>query len=527
MKKNVLFYFRIVILSSFSICSSCVEEDHKSNNPSSEIGTSTRSASYQNIKGTISGEMAPYIGEHYYTYTVSLSAKLNGAASVKLTSNGSAALFRDHTGNFRNSSGSLLVPQGSTKFTFDVYWIKNTNNTCLFITSDFNSVRQIEGTLCDIKVQTNSISINGSKDIVQGDELELSASYDKINNNHRAVWKYDSSHFSLIKAWNDNSKYYAKFKAIKEISNSQFELLKIGLNIEEVFLVSNWLCVKQGETSIKVKDPFYYEFNRSTVCTENVFSIELPNISSDSDAEINWITEGPIELILGQGSNKASFSGVSDKNGYASITTNISYKGLYKTKKTDKFWVGMPLLSPYQGKQIEDKGQGVSIPLKAAGYNSLECELLSGEALVSIKNQSLNIKPTNSKASNKVSARVRAYNSCGTTTMDYNIEVLKAADYVGIICNIDGSTLSLNVNPKPVDYTEAFDIRNPPGVSSEIIGPKIVFTFHYNFWISNGKPPIYYRQITNLKNEQKTIRIHVSEECLIVDPNEPLLTDPL
>lgn len=187
----------------------------------------------------------------------------------------------------------------------------------------------------------------------------------------------------------------------------------------------------------------------------------------------------------------------------------------------------MPLLSPHQGKQIEDKGQGVSIPLNAAGYNSLECELLSGEASVSIKNQSLNIKPTNSKASNKVSARVRAYNFCGTTTMDYNIEVLKAADYVGIICNIDGSTLSLNVNPKTVDYTEAFDIRNPPGVSSEIIGPKIVFTFHYNFWISNGKPSIYYRQITNLKNEQKTIRIHVSEECLIVDPNEPLLTDPL
>lgn len=162
--------------------------------------------------------------------------------------------------------------------------------------------------------------------------------------------------------------------------------------IKEVF----WR-IRRGEALVRVKNPFYYEFYASPTCPGNLFFIEMPNISLNSDATINWATEGPIELISGQGTNKASFCAIADQNGYATISTNVDYKGFHKAKKSSPFWVGLPSLTPYEEKQIEYKGTKAEITIKATGHDKLTCELLSGEASISIVNQSLHVKPTNQK----------------------------------------------------------------------------------------------------------------------------------
>lgn len=530
MKKYTCFCIirRLLLLSVLIF--SCVEEENKSSNPSGGIGVVTRSESYQCVKGSITGEKSPYVGEHYYTYTVSLSSKLNGAASVKLTSNGTAALFRDHTGNFVTTSGTVYVPKGKTSFTFDVLWVKDISNTCLFVSTDFNSVRQIEGSLCDIKVQTGTIRLNGSGSIVSGDEFELFASYDQINNNHRANWEYDSNGFLLIKEWSDNNKYYARFKATKEMpDNVESEYLDIKLNIEEVFLISNWLRVRSGKVSLMVKNPFYCEFDEIARCSGDAFYINMPNINIDSGAEINWATVGPIELMSGQGTSRALFKAIEDGKGYASVTYNVNYKGLFKTRTTSKFWVGLPVFNSRQKyyKYLE-QGEGSYIPFTSVspilppkplvvdifmsleGHKKIEYELLSGTASISLDGTTLHVYPIIRGGLTNIKIRVYVSNICGIISEDYEIDVLKKADYEGKIKAIDGETVVLNIlDPGPYSWDGYLRI---PWLSQNVIGQQIIYTFNYNYWLSAGSPLVYYNHFIDARNKEHTIRIDVNDK---------------
>lgn len=219
-----------MLLFGFILCiiMSCEKENTQ------EVGiASTRTISGQ----TVIGEKNPYVGELYYTYTVSLGNPTKNYSKLRITTLHNSALLRLNSGShFDDYNLSFMMKAGTSKFTFDVYWTEEATNEIIFLTSDSDSPVQVDTNISGINVKRQAITINAPKTINLGDKIELLAPYSLINSNHKAIWKYDTNIFS--KELEDYSESNKQYRLVLKAKKGGVQS-KISLDINELFLYSN------------------------------------------------------------------------------------------------------------------------------------------------------------------------------------------------------------------------------------------------------------------------------------------------
>ncbi len=531
-KKLLLFVFILCIMA-------CERENTQ------EVYT----ASTRVIPGqTVTGEKNPYVGESYYTYTVDLGNPTDQFSKLRITTLNNSALIRlNSSSNFESYNFSFIKQAKTRKFTFDIYWTKEVTNEIIFLTSDSDSPVKVETNISGINVKKQVVTINAPHVIYLGDKIELLAPYRMVNSGHRAVWKYDSNIFSkeLEDYSEGNSQYRLVLKAKKGGVQS-----KISLDIDELFLYSNWSNVRKGEHTINITNPFKISTDSKYIPANGHFAVKMPDLDLVSGAVIKWIGGDGLSVVSGQNTKSVTFQASSTKNGYASVSANIEYNGGEYLEKIDSIWIGKPYTpeSSYTYSMIDRE-----IKLSAFFIGATNVDWVITEGKAELEGTGFNILVKSMSKADKddvIKIIANGNNPCGITQKTFTINVSKMKGYsfdeainLGLF-----NTLSYSIQgSKPlmayynnwgsssneVYYT--FSLKNIGGtfnISGERFDTVIYLFNEKKELISSGiniahstryygGPKKFYIVVENVNNDNNKNVIFTIDGELYQDPNEP------
>ena len=426
----------------------------------------------------ITGEMNPVVGEGHYTYTLDFGKKIENWARINISLSSNIGLFSYNDANFKYSNLQLSIPPGTQMYSFKIYWTAEKNNVTIFVNSTNESKVQVNASLSNINVKMQVVSINAPSTMNLGDSIILLASYRFVNSNHRSVWNYDKTMFSLVldDYSEANGRYRLILKAIKGGMQS-----KISLGIEELFLVSNWLNVRKGEHHVIVNDPFEISVSSKFISPGGRLMAEMPKLILAPQAIVNWNSSDGLSLSSGQNSFKAIFNASNMKNGYSSIWVNIVDRSDNYVKKIDSIWIGKPLITSNQTVYSMLERQSVCISPIIVGAQVGSWKLETGNAKLFVNNDLKHVvvnsnAPLNS--TDEISILLTAQNVSGTFTERYKVNVPNVAEitFTDVVKSDDKISGRIFCNRSDVDLELMLDWALPNSDNS------VLFKIQDNFY---------------------------------------------
>lgn len=300
------------------LCNSCNTEDQILSvllykNVNLEATTRT---SY--LKGTITGEMNPYVGDGTYTYRINISSQKN-PIGVRISAVGGNAKFkRTNQGQFRDVL-EVQIPTGSTQFLFDVLWTKADNGAVIMVRPNKSTI-ELTADLKNINVQMKPMVINITNPFELGDTTTLWCNY-ALNKDINIKWIYDKNYFSEISqnASVALSKFEIDLKSIKACKGSD-----ISVEVHDFFI--NSIGARSYFTARKSSRHFD-NIGPQINGQQNVMQYKnyVYSITDSKAHSFSWTGDN---IMILEGQNSSAITIVPVNIGIAYIKVSYKYEGL-------------------------------------------------------------------------------------------------------------------------------------------------------------------------------------------------------
>jgi len=367
----------------------------------------------QTVKGDITGEKSPYVGENYYTYTIKFSSPLVKSATVVVEADyNNVALFTDNTNTkFGMSNKSIYLAAGQSSFDFHVMWIKDAAGVNLIARNSTSSNNFfVEAKLQNINITTRKTEIVGPSSMIIGQTAEFTAEYarDIKDYQYKGHWQYDSNVFEVVEEKKLTDKFLIRLKAKQPVSTTN-----IGIEVEEIIfgIGRSWIS-RKGSKPLSVVFPYKVIAGSDIACPGNTIQFDLTGLDKTPGATVNWLPNNSFQLVSGQGTARATYRAM-DVNANSRVSAEIIYQGLTATAASGNVWIGKPKTVYSQKEYNMEERQPLTI--QAGEFtgkytpNTCRWELLSGKCeFVDQSGMNLTLKSTAKAKENDV-IRVRAY----------------------------------------------------------------------------------------------------------------------
>lgn len=416
--KQILFF--IILLVAFSCQSDDLEKDTET------LGRVTRS----NFPGqSLSGNMNPFVGEDFYSYTVNLDKATTEKLKITISSIGGGPILGYGALEPVHNCLTFDLPQGSKTFSFKAYWTQEIDNACLIVVGESSSGHKIDVSLDDINIKRRKIEISALASSIIGDNVTFSALFPEIpgyDKNHRVNWKYDKNFFDYI-IEDVNSQGCSITLKAKKSGYTNVEVF-----YDELYKKSFWVTTSQGRFCVNIIDPFRIFIDRKTCCPNSFIVARMPDFNLAKQAKVFWSASANLLLVGGQNTQESIFKVSGTSNGYCSIKADVQYNGSMFHSMIDSIWVGKPIITTDSLEYNMVGRNRVCIKADVAGVNPLllseqvKWEIISGHGTIGrfSDNKGFYIESTAPlEVSDKIIALLTAVNQCGTTSKEITVNV--------------------------------------------------------------------------------------------------------
>ncbi|WP_308764949.1 hypothetical protein [uncultured Bacteroides sp.] len=453
--------------------------------------------------GVISGPTSPEIGQ-VVTYQCIMSSTATDYHELTISTNSSGKVRFSETLNFRNETLKIAVGPGTKSFFFNAIWLgKSTSSIRLSINLGSTNL------LSDLNVNPIDAKINvaSSGSYLIGGEVTFTATPKQFGSiSGTPIWNYDKQKFSLVGSKTDKSACSITLKAITDVTSTPISL-SVPITYTYMSLVAETTAL--GNLAVKISSPFYITSDTKLVCPDSHITANMPKLNYVSGATVNWISGNGLSIVSGQGTGNAIFAASGSINGYTRIEAKTTYNGKTYSSVIDSIWIGKPIITNTEDQfTIEDRNYNISIKPQAIGIDNAtnyKWILKSGNAsLTTFSNGNVEIKSLAAPLSTDIiTVSLQVNNTCGTSTKDFNISVIKGADIITNISAYEGAYVDVPIQSM---YSDVLSTRWLLGSS---MGQYVRYTFDYNEWINSGMPKVFNGNIIGKDGKKYTVRIYV------------------
>ncbi len=315
MKKTIIYLHLFFLI--FVSCETNIKELTEGN----EL---QRVSTKSNVEANLSGEKNPKVGERTYIYKLSYS-KLKNAASINISFTGSARPFIKSGSNYYTNLNEVYLKSGSTGYEIEVVWTQEARNATLIVTAHNTSIIKINASLAIESVTRNPVNVTYTSPIELGSTVHFTAPYELINVMHRAIWNYDSKHFTKIDE--SESPSLSKYQLSLRV-DAPFAVSNVDLDINEIIQYNGTdyqYPVRKASTRLFRVGP---EITGSQNCIQyNTYDFELSEANNISN--ITWEDNTNIDYIGDRDKAKISICPLT----VGTITIKVSYNYKNRTER--------------------------------------------------------------------------------------------------------------------------------------------------------------------------------------------------